>query len=100
MILALHTHFGWLRVLMDITNAFPNAKAKEEQNILQPEVFVVEAFENFVCRLHQTLYGSLQSHRESNAHIRQFQIDSRCKQSTADPTLCTWKRNRSFLILQ
>ena len=55
--------FGWDIHHMDVITAFLNGKLLEEVYMLQPPGFTVPGFEDFVCKLNNSLYGLKQSPR-------------------------------------
>lgn len=56
-VLSLPIRFGWQICQLDVNNAFLNGELKEEVYMHQPQVFVDPQHPDYVCRLHNSLYG-------------------------------------------
>ena len=67
--------------------AFLNGELCEEVFIRQPEGFIVEGKENFVCRLKNSIYGLKQSPRCWNIAIDDYLKKVKFVQTEGDPCL-------------
>ena len=62
-LIALSAHHDWELHQMDVKSAYLNGDLEEEIYMDQPEGFVVEGKEDWVCRLKKSLYGLKQAGR-------------------------------------
>ena len=60
---ALVAHYDWEFHQMDVKSAYLNGDLEEEIYMEQPEGFIVEGKEDWVCRLDKSLYGLKQAGR-------------------------------------
>ncbi|KAF2365351.1 Reverse transcriptase RNA-dependent DNA polymerase [Trinorchestia longiramus] len=84
---------------MDVATAFLNGKLGEEIYLTQPEGFLSEGKENFVCKLNKSLYGVKQSPKCWNialdGHLKQLGF----KQSKNDACIYTCVSNKGLCII-
>ena len=70
---------------MDVVTAFLNGQLDEEIYMQQPDGYIEQGKEDYVCKLNKSLYGLKQSPRCWNTAFREYMQIIHFKQSTADP---------------
>ena len=84
---------------MDVTTAFLNGELKEEIFMKQPEGFVQEGKEKWVCKLKRSLYGLKQSARCWNAELDGQLKKMKFTQSSHDPCIYSRFSNGKIFII-
>jgi len=72
---------------MDVKTTFLNGELEEEIYTEQPQGFVHQGGEHFVCKLHKTLYGLKQLPRAWNQKLNTFFKSVQFMKSEADPSV-------------
>ena len=84
---------------MDVRTAFLNGELKEEIFMKQPEGFVQEGKEKWVCKLKRSLYGLKQSARCWNAELDGQLKKMKFTQSSHDPCIYSRFSNSKVFII-
>ena len=84
---------------IDVQTAFLYGEIDQELFIHQPEEYVTEDSENYVCRLNKGLYGLKQSSRLWNKKIHRSLVNLLFTQSEADPCVYTRLSGGDIMIL-
>ncbi|GMI87286.1 cysteine-rich RLK (RECEPTOR-like protein kinase) 8 [Hibiscus trionum] len=69
---------------MDVKTAFLHGDLEEELYMEQPEGFVAQGKEDYVCRLKKSLYGLKQAHRQWYKKFEYVMEDQGYKKTTSD----------------
>ena len=72
---------------MDVKTTFLNGEIEEEVYVEQPDGFIVNGKESYVCRLKKALYGLKQAPRAWYGRIDGFLMKLRFTKSVADSNL-------------
>jgi len=100
-ILALSAAQGWKVFQLDVKSAFLNGDLDVEIFINQPEGFIVEGKESFVCKLKKSLYGINQAPRAWYINILGYFVDigfSKCF-SNADLSVLNQGKDMVLILL-
>ena len=97
-LLALATHHKWYLVQFDVNNVFLNGDLFEKVYIDLPLDYGSKG-ENYVCRLHKSIYGLKQAFRQWYSKIFQTLIHFGFIQSKSDYSLFTKDFGTSFVAL-
>nr|KYP47621.1 Retrovirus-related Pol polyprotein from transposon TNT 1-94 [Cajanus cajan] len=85
---------------MDVKTTFLHGNLEEEIYMKQPDGFLVEGKEDYVCRLRKSLYGLKQAPRQWYKKFESFMCEQGYKKTTSDH--CVFVKNFSdddFIIL-
>lgn len=83
---------------MDVVTAFLNGTLEEDIYMEQPDGYIEQGKENFVCKLRKSLYGLKQSSRCWNKAFTEFMKSISFNQSAADPAF-TFETHASLLCM-
>ena len=72
---------------MDVKTTFLNGELEKEIYMEQPQGFVHQGGEHFVCKIHKSLYGLKQSPRAWNQKLDAFLKSIEFMKSEADPSV-------------
>ncbi len=84
---------------MDVKTAFLNGDLEEDIYMVQPEGFVHQGKENYVCKLKKSLYGLKQSPRAWYQKIDTFLVESGFTRSIADHSLYFMQEGQHVVIV-
>lgn len=97
-LMAMAVQFNLVIHQMDVTSAFLNGNLDEEIFMKQPENFIVQGKESYVCKLHKSIYGLKQSPRCWNTAIDDYLKSIGFVQATSDNCIYTASEGEMFII--
>ena len=83
---------------IDFIGAYLNSLTKEDIYMKQPEGFIEPGYEEYVCKLVHTIYGTMQGAHDWYETLRKTYIDLGYTASNADPCVRIKKENGNYTI--
>ena len=83
---------------IDFIGAYLNSLTKEDIYIKQPEGFVKSGYEDYICKLVHTIYGTMQGAHDWYKMLSKTHTDLGYKTSSVDPCVCFKKEGRNYTI--
>ncbi|KAM2302248.1 hypothetical protein FF2_032543 [Malus domestica] len=99
LMLALAAHFNWNLRQLDVKNAFLHGVLQEEVYMAQPPGFLDSIHNDYVCKLHKSLYGFKQAPRAWNDRFTSFLPTLGFKSTYSDSSLFVKVVNGTVVIL-
>jgi hypothetical protein len=84
---------------MDVKTAFLNGELEEEIYMTQPDGFVVDGYEDKVCKLYKSLYGLKQAPKQWHEKFNSTLISAGFSVNEADRCVYyLWWGPRSYIV--
>ena len=83
---------------VDVNTAFLNGMLEEEVYMQQPQGFIKQGEEHFVCRLNKSIYGLKQAPRCWNMALDTYLKELKFEQSTSDPCIYVSMEGETFYL--